>query len=69
MAHVAANLIDREESREFASLLAESLGETQNFEGKVVKGKVVGFESDLAVIDVGLKSEGRVELREFTKPG
>lgn len=69
MAHVAANLKDREDSLEFASLLAESLGETQNFEGKVVKGKVVGFESDLAVIDVGLKSEGRVELREFTKPG
>lgn len=69
MAHIAANLKDREESREFATLLAESLGETQNFEGKVVKGKVVGFESDLAIIDVGLKSEGRVDLREFTKPG
>jgi|TARA_R110002126_G_scaffold13118_7_gene57158 small subunit ribosomal protein S1 len=69
MAHIAANLKDHEDSREFATLLAESLGGTQNFEGKVVKGKVVGFESDLAVIDVGLKSEGRVDLREFTKPG
>jgi predicted RNA-binding protein with RPS1 domain len=69
MAHIAANLLDHEDSKEFAALLAESLGETQNFEGKVVKGKVVGFESDLAIIDVGLKSEGRVDLREFTKPG
>jgi small subunit ribosomal protein S1 len=69
MAHIAANLQDQEGSLEFATLLAESLGGTLSFEGKVVTGRVVGFESDLAVIDVGLKSEGRVDLREFTKPG
>ena len=38
-------------------------------EGSVVKGTVVGIEKDLAVIDVGLKTEGRVALREFSGPG
>ncbi len=55
---------------DFAALLNESLGgEDQGFEGRVVKGIVVGIENDLAVIDVGLKSEGRVPLREFAAPG
>jgi small subunit ribosomal protein S1 len=55
---------------DFAELLNESLGgENETFEGKVVKGIVTGIENDLAVIDVGLKSEGRVPLREFAMPG
>src|SRR5919108_2622038 len=55
---------------DFAALLNESLGgEDQAFEGKVVKGTVTGIENDMAVIDVGLKSEGRVPLREFAAPG
>jgi len=55
---------------DFAALLNESLGgEDQGFEGRVVKGTVVGIENDMAVIDVGLKSEGRVALREFAAPG
>ncbi|MBW0144605.1 30S ribosomal protein S1 [Sphingomicrobium clamense] len=55
---------------DFAALLNEKLGgEDEGFEGKVVTGKVTGIENDLAVIDVGLKSEGRVPLREFAQPG
>jgi small subunit ribosomal protein S1 len=55
---------------DFAALLNESLGgENEAFEGKVVKGTVTAIENDMAVIDVGLKSEGRVALREFTAPG
>jgi small subunit ribosomal protein S1 len=55
---------------DFAALLNESLGgENEAFEGKVVKGKVTAIENDMAVIDVGLKSEGRVALREFAAPG
>jgi len=55
---------------DFAAMLNESLGgENETFEGKVVKGIVTGIENDLAVIDVGLKSEGRVPLREFALPG
>jgi small subunit ribosomal protein S1 len=55
---------------DFAAMLNESLGgEDQGFEGRVVKGTVTGIENDMAVIDVGLKSEGRVALREFASPG
>ncbi|WOK37339.1 30S ribosomal protein S1 [Sphingomonas sp. C3-2] len=55
---------------EFAALLNETLGgENEGFEGRVVKGTVTAIENDLAVIDVGLKSEGRVPLREFAAPG
>jgi small subunit ribosomal protein S1 len=55
---------------DFAALLNESLGgENETFEGKVVKGTVTAIENDMAVIDVGLKSEGRVALREFAAPG
>lgn len=55
---------------DFAALLNESLGgENEAFEGRVVIGTVTALENDLAVIDVGLKSEGRVPLREFAAPG
>jgi len=55
---------------DFATLLNESLGgEDVGFEGRVVKGTVTAIENDMAVIDVGLKSEGRVALREFAAPG
>ncbi|WP_075216421.1 30S ribosomal protein S1 [Mongoliimonas terrestris] len=50
---------------DFAALLAESLTASDVIEGAVVKGIVVGIEKDLAVIDVGLKVEGRVPLKEF----
>jgi small subunit ribosomal protein S1 len=57
-------------SREdFAKLLDESFGTGNLQEGSVIKGTVVGIEKDLAVIDVGLKTEGRVALREFAGPG
>src|SRR5258707_643955 len=57
-------------SREdFAKLLEESFAQGSPQEGAVVKGTVVGIEKDLAVIDVGAKTEGRVALREFAGPG
>ena len=55
---------------DFAAMLNESLGGADGgFEGRVVKGTVTAIENDLAVIDRGLKSEGRVPLREFAMPG
>lgn len=54
---------------DFAALLDQTLGGAESFEGRVVIGTVTGIENDLAVIDVGLKSEGRVPLREFAAPG
>jgi small subunit ribosomal protein S1 len=57
-------------SREdFATLLEESFAHGSPLEGAVVKGTVVAIEKDLAVIDVGAKTEGRVALREFAGPG
>jgi small subunit ribosomal protein S1 len=57
-------------SREdFAKMLEESFAQGSPQEGAVVKGTVVAIEKDLAVIDVGAKTEGRVALREFTGPG
>jgi len=69
MAHIAANIQDREDSTDFAALLGETLGENEKFEGSVVNGTVVAFDGDHVVVDVGLKSEGRVDLKEFSKPG
>jgi small subunit ribosomal protein S1 len=54
---------------DFAKMLEDTLGDADGFEGRVVKGTVTAIENDLAVIDVGLKSEGRVPLREFAAPG
>ncbi len=69
MAKVAANLIDREDSTEFAALLGETIGKNERFEGSVVKGVVIALEPDHIIVDVGLKSEGRVPRFEFSKPG
>ncbi len=54
---------------EFAALLEESLTGSALQEGSVIKGTVVAIEKDVAVIDVGLKTEGRVSLKEFGMPG
>ena len=50
---------------DFAAMLDATLGKNQSFEGRVVRGVVTGIENEFAVIDVGLKSEGRIPLREF----
>ena len=50
---------------DFASLLEESFSENASSEGAVVKGTVTAIEKDMAIIDVGLKVEGRVPLKEF----
>src|SRR5215813_9252756 len=57
-------------SREdFAALLEESFVERAPAEGSVVKGHIVAIENDFAMVDVGLKTEGRVPLKEFAMPG
>src|SRR5665647_1277993 len=66
MATAAAQNPTRED---FATMLDESFNTGNLQEGSVIKGTVVGIEKDMAVIDVGLKTEGRVALREFAGPG
>ena len=54
---------------EFEALLNESFEMDTPSEGSVVKGKVIAIEAGQAIIDVGYKMEGRVELKEFANPG
>ncbi|MBN9362725.1 MAG: 30S ribosomal protein S1 [Devosia sp.] len=54
---------------DFESLLLDSFLENEPLEGTVVKGTVVAIEKDLAIIDVGLKTEGRIALKEFGAAG
>jgi small subunit ribosomal protein S1 len=51
---------------DFAALLDEALAGRDLAEGTVVKGHVVGLEKDFVIIDVGLKTEGRISVKEFT---
>ncbi|MEI8397205.1 MAG: 30S ribosomal protein S1 [Rhodospirillaceae bacterium] len=60
---------DKGFSESFAALLAETLGTNDSLEGTVIKGRVVSVDGDQVLIDVGLKSEGRVPLKEFAIPG
>jgi small subunit ribosomal protein S1 len=54
---------------DFEALLAESYLDNPATEGVVVKGRVTAVENDFVIIDVGLKTEGRVALKEFSQPG
>ena len=54
---------------EFEALLNESFEMDTPNEGTVVKGKVIAIEAGQAIIDVGYKMEGRVDLKEFANPG
>ncbi len=54
---------------DFEALLAASFISQDQLEGRVVQGIVIAVENDAVIIDVGLKTEGRVQLREFSKAG
>jgi len=54
---------------DFEALLMDSFVDNEPLEGTVVKGKVIAIENDLAIIDVGLKTEGRIALKEFGQAG
>jgi small subunit ribosomal protein S1 len=69
MAVAARTKVAPVEKESFAALLEETLGRAGGLEGTVIKGRVIAIENDSVLIDVGLKSEGRVDLKEFTTPG
>ena len=66
MAHTATAPAETED---FAALLDATLGTDTGFDGSVITGRVLRIDGDTVVIDVGLKSEGRVPLKEFAAPG
>jgi small subunit ribosomal protein S1 len=53
----------------FEALLEESLSVDSGLEGQVLRGTIVSVDGDFALVDVGLKSEGRVNLKEFSRAG
>ena len=57
------------QKEDFEALLMDSFMENEPLEGTVVKGKIVAIEKDLAIIDVGLKTEGRIPMKEFGQAG
>jgi small subunit ribosomal protein S1 len=63
------DITDHFGGEDFASLLDETLGSDTGFDGSVVTGRVVRLTDEFAIVDVGLKSEGRVALKEFAAPG
>lgn len=50
---------------DFEALFNETFGEEALFEGQVITGTIIGVENDFAMVDVGLKSEGRIPMKEF----
>src|SRR6202453_5387115 len=57
-------------SREdFAAMLEQSFETQSPQEGAVIKGTIVAIENDFAMVDVGLKTEGRISMKEFSMPG
>ena len=56
-------------TEDFAAFWMNNWVEDDGFEGRVLKGTVISVDSDVVVVDVGLKSEGRVPVKEFGNPG
>ena len=56
-------------TEDFAALLDELFRQSERIEGSVITGTIIAIDNDEAVVDVGLKAEGRVPLKEFSTPG
>lgn len=63
------NMAKEEHIENFAELLEQSFAKGNLSQGNVIRGRVVRLENEFAIVDVGLKSEGRVTRREFTMDG
>lgn len=57
------------EKESFEAMLSETLGGVDSFEGMVVNGVIVKMDDEAVTVDVGLKSEGRIPLKEFGVAG
>src|SRR5580698_8114038 len=65
----SANSISAPSRDDFAAMLEQSFVTQSPQEGQVIKGTIVAIENDFAMVDVGLKTEGRISLKEFAMPG
>ncbi|MEM6603930.1 MAG: S1 RNA-binding domain-containing protein, partial [Pseudomonadota bacterium] len=64
-----SNSLQQPSMDDFEALLNETFGVNDNIEGSVVRGKIIDIDRECAVIDIGLKTEGRVDLKEFVASG
>jgi small subunit ribosomal protein S1 len=64
-----AESISAPSREDFAAMLETSFEGRSPAEGSVIRGTIVSIENDFAIVDVGLKTEGRVALKEFSMPG
>lgn len=67
--NIMTNIAKEEHNESFAELLEQSFAKGKLSQGSVITGRVVRLENEFAIVDVGLKSEGRVSRREFTMDG
>ncbi len=65
----SANSIAAPSRDDFIAMLEQSFVTQSPQEGQVIKGTIVAIENDFAMVDVGLKTEGRISLKEFAMPG
>src|SRR6202050_3173221 len=65
----SANSISAPSRDDFAAMLEQSFQTQSPQEGSVIKGIILSIENDFAMVDVGLKTEGRISLKEFAMPG
>lgn len=62
---VQKNDSEFEVTENFAELFEEYMQQNELAEGQVVKGRITAIENGIVTVDVGLKSEGRIPLKEF----
>lgn len=67
--NIMTNMAKEEHIENFAELLEQSFAKGKLSQGSVITGRVVRLENEFAIVDVGLKSEGRISRREFTMDG
>ena len=63
------NISEKLSNTEYDDLITKTIASNEKKEKSIVKGKIIAIENDVVIIDVGLKSEGRVPLTEFGRPG
>ena len=56
-------------NNEYEELISKTINSKENKEKSIVEGQIIAIENDMVIVDVGLKSEGRIPLTEFTRPG
>ncbi len=61
--------VNKVSNSEYDALISDSLKNSSAKEKSIAEGKIISIENDIVTIDVGLKSEGRVPLSEFSRPG